>query len=137
MIVLDTNVVSELMKIQPDEKVGAWLRSIGNTTLTTTAVTVMEVEYGVQLLPDGRRKAELIKRFSRLIAALAVLPLDESAASRAGYFQAAGRALGFMPGASDMMIAAITASAGAAIATHSVRDFEGLPIPVIDPWRAQ
>jgi predicted nucleic acid-binding protein len=137
MIVLDTNIVSELMKIQPDDKVGAWLRSIGNTTLTTTAVTVMEVEYGVQLLPDGHRKAELVKRFSSLIAALAVLPLDESAASRAGYFQAARRALGFMPGASDMMIAAIAATAGAALATRNVKDFEGLPIRIIDPWRAQ
>lgn len=137
MIVLDTDVVSELMKRQPDDKVGEWLKSIGNTTLTTTAITVMEVEYGMQLLPEGRRKTELAARFSSLIGALAVLPLDEVAASRAGHFQAARRSAGFAPSASDMMIAGIVASAGAALATRNVKDFETLPIPLIDPWRAQ
>ena len=137
MIVLDTNVVSELMKIQPDDKVGNWLRSIGNTTLTTTAITVMEIGYGLQLLPEGHRKVDLVGRCASLISALAVLPLDENAASRAGRFQAMRRAAGFVSGASDMMIAGIAESAGAALATCNIKDFEGLPVALINPWQAQ
>ncbi len=136
MIVLDTNVVSELMKVQPDAQVGDWIKSIGDETLTTTAVTIMEIEYGLQLLPEGRRKSELTKRFSSLIGTMAVLPLDDIAVHRAGQFRAARHAAGFAPEVSDTMIAGIVSAVGATLATRNVRDFETLPIQLIDPWHA-
>ena len=64
MVVLDTNVVSELMKANPDEQVHKWFLSLGEIRLTTTAVTVAEIEYGLQRLPAGKRKTDLQERFA-------------------------------------------------------------------------
>ncbi len=137
MIVLDTNLVSELMKPAPDEQVQKWLLSIGGQTITTTAITVMEIEYGLQRLPDGRRRSDLQDRFVALIAALTVLPLDDIAAQRAGQLRAMRDSIGSPATASDMMIAGIVTISGATLATRNVKDFEGLPIQIVDPWQAQ
>lgn len=136
MIVLDTNVVSELMKPKPEEQVHKWLLSLGDTHLTTTAISVSEIEYGLQRLPDGRRKAELQDRFAALIEALTVLVLDDIAARRAGQLRAKRDVSGMPTTASDMMIAGIVTSVGATLATRNIKDFETLPIQLIDPWRA-
>ncbi len=137
MVVLDTNVVSELMKSSPDEQVHKWLLSLDDIRLTTTAVTVAEIEYGLQRLPAGKRRTDLQARFVTLIGALAVLPLDEIAARRAGQFRAGREAGGTPSTASDMLIAGIATTADAPLATRNVRDFEGLPLKIVDPWRAQ
>ncbi len=79
MIVLDTNVVSELMKATPEAAVREWLVQLGDETLTTTAVTVAEIEFGLQRLPFGRRRADLRARFESFTAAIGVLPLVEAA----------------------------------------------------------
>ena len=134
MIVLDTNVVSDLMKPSPDDAVRDWLSGLGATPLTTTAVTVAEIEFGLRRLPEGRRRAELQARFETFVAALTVLPLDEIAAREAGRFRAQREAEGLSSPPSDMMIAGIVAVAGAALATRNIRDFSGLPIPLVDPW---
>ena len=136
MIVLDTNVISELMKVQPDDQVGEWVKAIINSTLTTTSVTVSEIAYGLHRLPEGKRKLELGNRFAALIGAMVILPLDDIAAYKAGQFRAARHADGFSPEPSDMMIAGIVASLGATLATRNIKDFETLPIQLIDPWRA-
>jgi predicted nucleic acid-binding protein len=136
MIVLDTNVVSELMKARPDEQVHKWLRSLGDMRLTTTSVSVAEIEYGLQRLPDGRRKTELQDRFTSLIEALTVLPLDDIAGLRAGQLRAQRDHQGMPATASDMMIAGIATTANAPLATRNVKDFDGLQVQVIDPWRA-
>lgn len=135
MIILDTNVVSELMKAEPDPRVKNWLRAIDDTTLVTTAVTVMEIEYGIGRLPEGRRRRELKARFATLAGALAVLPLDGPAAFRAGQFRIDRETAGFPSQPSDMMIAGIAAVAEASLATRNVKDFEGLPLRVVDPWQ--
>ncbi|MDI7774704.1 PIN domain-containing protein [Asticcacaulis sp. EMRT-3] len=136
MIILDTNVVSELMKPQPDFHVHDWLMQLGEIPLTTTTITVAEIEYGLQRLPNGRRKTELQASFAAYIQALAVLPFDEVAAYKAGQFRAIREASGQAAHPSDMMIAGIAAAAGAALATRNIKDFDGLQIPLSDPWRA-
>lgn len=136
MIVLDTNVLSELMKGQADPLVGSWLNSLGDTPLSTTSITVFEVEYGLQRLPSGRRRDDLISRFDGLVEALLVLPLDDASARESGRLRALREAAGLHAQASDMMIAGIVRLAGAALATRNGKDFDHLPIEVIDPWRA-
>lgn len=136
MIVLDTNVVSELMKARPDPHVRDWLGRIGEAPLTTTAVTVSEIEFGLQRLADGRRKDDLYARFEAFVGALTVLPLDDPAARETGRLQAMREAAGLSAQPSDMMIAGIAVTAGAALATRNTKDFESLSIQLIDPWRA-
>lgn len=137
MIVLDTNVVSELMRPSPAPEVGDWLAELGDTLLTTSAITVAEIEYGLRRLPDGRRKSDLRARFDTLTDALIILPLDETAGREAGRLHALREAAGLSAPPSDMMIAGVTAVAGATLATRNVRDFQGLPIEVVNPWRGR
>ncbi len=137
MIVLDTNVISELMKVHPDPQVGEWLARTGDEPLTTTAVTVSEIAFGLQRLAPGRRKDDLHARFEAFTSALTVLPLDEPAAREAGRLRALREAQGLPTQASDMMIAGITLMASATLATRNTRDFTHLPIPLIDPWQNQ
>ena len=137
MILLDTNVVSELMRPAPDTKVRTWLDGLGATPVSTNAVTVAEVVFGLSRLPDGKRRSDLIERFDALILgppALPVLRLDEQTGRLAGEFRALRESLGLGPSPSDMMIAAIAAANGASLATRNVDDFSGLPISVINPW---
>ncbi len=139
MIVLDTNVLSELMKPQPAPAIRDWLRHLGDATLATTAITVAEIAYGLHRRADGRRRAALEARFEEYVgqgSALAVLPLDDIAAREAGRFRALRQAAGLGSQPSDMMIAGIVAAMGAGLATRNVRDFAGLPVEVVDPWSA-
>jgi predicted nucleic acid-binding protein len=134
VIVLDTNVVSELMKPGPDLPVRDWLTQVGDEPFATTAVTVAEIEFGLRRLPPGRRRDDLQSRFETFAAALTVLPLDDLAARETGRFRAMRAAAGLSCPPSDMMIAGIAAVAGAVLATRNIRDFEGLPIRLVDPW---
>ncbi len=135
MIILDTNVVSELMKPSPDSSVRGWLADLRETQLTMTAVTVAEIQFGIARLPDGRRRAELQSRFEVFADALDVLPLDELAARETGRLRAIREGAGLSSQTSDMMIAGIAAVAGAALATRNIKDFTRLPIELMDPWR--
>jgi predicted nucleic acid-binding protein len=137
MIVLDTNIVSELMKAMPDEAVRRWLLELEDTELTTTAVTVAEIEFGLRRLPDGRRREDLTFRFDAFISALAVLHLDDVAARETGRLRALREALGLSAQPSDMMIAGIALAVGAGFATRNIKDFAGLPIDLFDPWRTR
>ena len=134
MIVLDTNVVSELMKAEPDETVAAWLSNLSGLRIATTAVTLSEIEYGIRRLPDGTRRRDIAERFSVLIAAMSVLPLDAQAATFAGQFRAEREQMGLPVTASDMLIAGIVKAADATLATRNTRDFEHLPIVCVNPW---
>jgi predicted nucleic acid-binding protein len=136
VIVLDTNVVSELMRASPDPHVRDWLAQLGDAPLTTSAITVAEIEYGLQRLAEGRRRADLTARFETFIGALTVLPLDEAAARLTGRLHALRDAAGLPSQPSDMMIAGIAVAHDAALATRNVKDFVGLPVQIIDPWRA-
>ncbi|MDP1750847.1 MAG: type II toxin-antitoxin system VapC family toxin, partial [Reyranella sp.] len=97
-----------------------------------------EIAYGLHRIADGRRRAALEARFEEYVgqgSALTVLPLDDVAAREAGRFRALRQAAGLGSQPSDMMIAGIVAAMGASLATRNVRDFTGLPVEVVDPWR--
>ena len=137
MIVLDTNVVSELMRPQPDESVVRWVERQSRADLVTTSITKAEILYGVAILPDGRRKSALAAGADRMFQqALGgpILAFDATAAT----FYAAIRSLRGRTGKPiaplDAQIAAIALTVGAAVATRNVADFEGCGVAVINPW---
>ena len=134
MIILDTNVISELMKAEPDQTVAAWLSNLSGLCIATTAVTVSEIEYGIGRLPDGARRRDIAERFAVLIAAMNVLPLDAPSATFAGRFRAEREQMGMPVTPSDMMIAGIVKVADATLATRNGRDFEHLPVTCVNPW---
>jgi predicted nucleic acid-binding protein len=139
MIILDTNIVSELMRPTPDPVVKAWLSALGDTPLVTTAITIAEISYGLARLPDGRRRQGLERQFTALAGPQGMLPVlsfDDVAAREAGRLRALREATGVSAHPSDMMIAGLAAVMAALIATRNVKDFSGLPIAIVDPWSA-
>ena len=137
MFVLDTNVISELFKPQPEPKVMAWISQLPGENLFTTAVTRGELLYGVLCMPEGRRRSDLLQKLTQLFEgqlAGHVLPYDGAAADAHAQFAAARRAQGRPVALPDAMIAGIARSRDAALATRNVRDFEGCGVTLIDPW---
>ena len=139
MLILDTNVVSELMRPHPARNVVQWLEGQSSARLALTAVTVAEILYGLDLLPEGRRRHDLAGRFQAFLTrgfGERVLPFDGRAAGAyarlRGDRKRAGRALDAL----DAMIAAIAHAHSAAVVTRNVPDFEGCGVPVVDPWSA-
>lgn len=137
MIVLDTNVLSALMLREPDPAAVAWLDGQPAESIWTTAVTVFEVRFGLELLVPSRRRRALELAFSRAIAEDLegrVLPFDEeaaqAAAARAAQRQRTGRRVDFR----DLEIAGIVSARRATLATRNVRHFRDLGIVVVDPW---
>ena len=138
MIVLDTNVISELFKPAPDPKVMAWVATLPGDSLFTTAVTRGELLFGLLCMPEGRRRRDLQRGLSRLFEqrlAGHVLPYDGEAADAHAAIAVASRAQGRASSQSGAMIAGIARSRGAELATRNVRDFEHCGISLIDPWR--
>ena len=139
MILLDTNIISELMRPEPAPIVGQWLQGLGDEPLATSVITLSEIAYGVERLPDGARKKDLWKRFETFMTAgsgLGVLALNDEAALACGQFRAARERQGLSAHPSDMMIAGIASTSGAILATRNVKDFSGLPLQIINPWEA-
>ncbi|WP_088315944.1 type II toxin-antitoxin system VapC family toxin [Kineosporia sp. R_H_3] len=138
MIVLDTNVVSELMEAAPDPAVIDWLRRQGRPGFATTSVTVGEVTYGIENMPAGRRRETKAQAAARVWAAFpgAVLPFDRAAAEAYGALMAKRRRAGRPISTLDAQIAAICQVQGAILATRNTKDFEGLGLDVVDPWTA-
>jgi toxin FitB len=138
VIVLDTNVISELMRLEPHPAVVAWIAAQPNATLCTTSVNKAEILYGIVALPEGRRAALLTAAGAMFAEDLAdrVLPFDSAAAARYGEIVTTRGRAGRPIEAFDALIAATALAAGANIATRDVRGFEGLGLTLIDPWNA-
>jgi toxin FitB len=137
MIVLDTNVLSELMRRRPATRVVRWVDEQDAGGLAITAVTVAELLYGVARLADGARKAKLAAAVDALVRedfAGRVLPFDVAAAAHYAEVVAERERQGRPVSVSDGQIAAICRRHGAALATRNVRDFEATGIAVGDPW---
>jgi predicted nucleic acid-binding protein len=137
VIVLDTNVLSELIRPRPDPGVVDWLRGQARSRLFTTAISRGEMLLGVLALPDGQRKRRLQQEVLGIFAAdMAgrVLPYDGDAADAHAEFAAMRRAQGRPICQYDAMIAGIVRSRGAMLATRNVRDFEGCGLTLVDPW---
>ena len=139
MIVLDTNVISELMKSLPNESVLAWLDGQPDADCFLCAPVVAELRYGVASLPEGRRRSALITSLDRIEVEEfgdRIVPFDRRAAHRHAEFRAKRKALGKPLSAMDAAIAAIASVHAMTLATRNVRDFAGLDVQVIDPFMA-
>jgi predicted nucleic acid-binding protein len=138
VIVLDTNVVSELMRSSPSPGVAGWVRGCEPGELFTTAITTAEVLYGVERLPDGRRKTLLAGMAKDVFTIFAdqVLAFDASAAAQYAAVVSLRERMGAPIDGFDAQIAAICRSHGATLATRNGEDFEGAGVAVVDPWRA-
>lgn len=138
MIVLDTNVISELARKMPDPGVLSWLDSLEVFDVVTTAVTAAELRYGVARLPDGRRKQELTVVIRGILTEDfrgRVLPFDERASVRYADIVAGRERIGRPIGVADAQVAAICRDLDAVLATRNVSDFEETGIELIDPWK--
>lgn len=135
MIILDTNVVSELLKPRPDEAVVAWVSQ--RTELILTAITVAEIEAGIHSLPAGKRKDELASGFRDAISPFPIATFDDVAAREYGRIVAIRKAAGAPIAPLDAQIAAIAAAHGAAVATRNVKDFAHLELDIINPWQPE
>jgi predicted nucleic acid-binding protein len=140
MIVLDTNVVSELMRDKPDRKVESWVGSQPASGLFITTITEAELRYGVAILPQGRRRDSVSAAMEAMLSeefAERVLPFDGSAAVAYAAIAAGRRRAGRPIGQFDAQIAAIAHSRGAALATRNAADFDGCGIDVLNPWTSR
>ena len=138
MIILDANVISELMRPQPDHNVLAWARSHPGKELCTTAITVAEIQYGIERLPASRRKTVLAGAGRHVFAAFdwQVLSFDRAAALHYATLVADRDRNGRPINGFDAQIAAICRSCTATLATRNVLDFESTGVSLLDPWQA-
>ena len=137
MIILDTNVFSELMRARPTILVLKWFAAQPSAGLFTTTLTQAEIFYGLSLLPEGRRRDELFAAAQPIFEvelAGRILSFDQDAAMAYADIAASRRRAGQPISQIDGQIAAITASRGARLATRNVRDFVDCGIVVVDPW---
>ncbi len=137
MIVLDTSVTSELMKPLPASAVTQWVRGRSASELYTTSITLAEIGYGIQRLPDGRRKDLLQAASEEVFSAFAehVLAFDVTAATQYGEIVSSRDGAGAPILGFDAQIACICRAHEAALATRNVDDFKDTGIVVIDPWQ--
>lgn len=139
MILLDTNVVSEPLKPQPDAAVLRWLDAQNIEALYLPAIGLAELMFGVATLPDGRRKRELETQLDQRVLTVfkgRVLPFDAAAAAAHAKLRARGRRLGRGIPIVDGYIAAIAMAHGLTVATRDTSPFVAAGLPVIDPWAA-
>jgi predicted nucleic acid-binding protein len=137
IFIVDTNVLSELMRPSPDPVVVSWMAARPAARIFTTAVTQAEILLGLALMPAGRRRNELSvlveEMFERDLKGR-ILPFDAPAASIYARFIADRRRQGHPVTAADAQIAAIAESRGGTLVTRNVADFAGIATPVLDPW---
>ena len=138
-VLLDTNVVSELMRKVPDSAVAVWAAGRPLEDLFFSAVGEAELRYGAAVLPAGRGREMLVSDIERMLSEAfgnRVLPFDSGAASAYADIAAMRRSAGRPVTTPDCQIAAIARSRRMAVATRNVRDFEDADIEVVDPWTA-
>jgi predicted nucleic acid-binding protein len=136
MIVVDSNVVSELMRPSPSAVVVGWVRH-NEPELYTTSITLAEIGYGIERLADGRRKELLRSTAEEVFADFAerVLPFDAEAAVAYATIVSSRDRAGLPINGFDAQIASICRVHGAALATRNAKDFQETGIDVIDPWQ--
>lgn len=137
MIVLDTNVISELMRPEPHPAVRAWVSAQPRNTLYTTGINQAEILYGIAALPAGRRRTALASAAEAMFTddfADRVLSFSGEAAVHYASIMASRRGAGSPMEAFDALIAATALVAGADVATRDIGGFEGCGLTLIDPW---
>jgi predicted nucleic acid-binding protein len=138
MIVLDTNVVSEIARPQPHQAVLDWVDAQNSDDLAITAITAAEIRAGVAILPSGRRKREIGKRMESLLTdtfAGYVLAFDVDSSAHYAQVLTARAKIGRPISGLDAQIAAICLQHEATLATRNTADFEGIGVHLINPWK--
>lgn len=137
MIVVDTNVFSEGMRLNPDRRVKAWLKSRWNA-LAITAVSLGELQYGAERLPPGDKRDRLLAAIARLEETLSadVLPYDVDAARGYAFIRSRCERLGRPMSVPDAMITGICAATGSELATRNTKDFECSGVALTNPWES-
>jgi predicted nucleic acid-binding protein len=137
VIVLDTNVISELARRVADVGVLTWLDSLEISDVATTGVTAAELRYGLARLPDGRRKRELTGVIRGILTEDfhgRVLPFDEGSSAQYANIVADRERIGRPIGVADAQIASICRDVGAVLATRNTPDFEETGVELVNPW---
>lgn len=140
MIVLDTNVLSALMRQKPEAPVVAWLDRQPAESVWITSVTLFEARFGLALLPNGKRRQAMQAAFERLLKddlEDRVLDFDAAAAVEAAMLAAERQKRGRPVDMRDTQIAGIALARRATLATRNLRHFRDLNVPVVDPWQAK
>lgn len=139
MIILDTNVLSELTRLAPSPAVVAWARAQAPELIFTTTINEAEMLYGIAAMPDGRRRATLVRAVDAMLGTILagrVLPFDRPAAVEYAAWASDRRRAGRTVAMADLLIAAIArARRASSIATRNISDFVDCGVPIIDPWR--
>jgi predicted nucleic acid-binding protein len=139
MIILDTNVLSELMRSAPDARVIQWLDGQPAESIWITSITVFEAHFGIALLPRGRRRQALEVAFAQLLEEdldNRVLDFDTAAAASAASIAAERQRKGRPADLRDTQIAGIALGRRATLATRNVRHFADMSVPIVNPWTA-
>jgi toxin FitB len=138
MVILDTNVLSALMRPTADQNVVAWLDKQPRISVWTTSVNVLEIRFGLQVLAPGRRRTFLLDAFEKLLDQMErrIAPFDSVAAQHAGDLMASRHKKGRPAELRDTMIAGIVLGCRATLATRNMRHFQDLSVPVINPWKS-
>ena len=137
MIFLDTNVISALMRKEPDKPVVSWLDAQPAASLWITSITVMEIRFGLQTMPKGRRQHALLKAFDLMLKNIIegrIASFDTEAGIHAAELMAQRKRAGRPAEVRDTMIAGIVLANRATLATRNTRHFQDLPLSVISPW---
>ena len=137
MILLDTNVLSALMREKPDAEVIRWLDRQPRTSIWTTSITTFEIRFGLQIMATGRRSSALVEAFDQLLSNILqnrVAYFDSTAAEQTADLMAVRQKAGRSGELRDAMIAGIAIASHAALATRNVKHFEDISVPVINPW---
>jgi hypothetical protein len=138
MILLDTNVVSEIMRPAPDARVAAWMIAQPVPLLFTTAITEAEIFKGIEIMAFGKKRRELhevAQAYFQIDMSSRILPFDSAAAHRFAEIVASRRKIGREIQPLDAQIAAIAKEHSAALATRNIDDFTECGVELIDPWK--
>lgn len=137
MILLDTNVVSAMMRLDQEPAVDAWLRSVSRERLLTSAPTIFELRHGIESRPLGQRRRRLQAAFVHVTTVALenrIIPFETDAAVEAGRIHAMQRARGRKTSVPDSQIAGIALTRKLQVATGDIDDFNGLGLDLINPW---
>lgn len=137
MFILDTNIVSELIKIQPEPKVVEWLDHIDDELIWTTSITAYEIQYGIMQLPAGKKRKQLKSDFDdmlRIDYRNRIIAFDAAAAIAAGKIAGTLKASGTNISALDIQIAGIVTVKGATLVTRNTKDFQHSGVRSVNPW---
>lgn len=139
MIILDTNVISELLRPAPEPRVEHWLSAQDGLSIYLTSISEAELRYGLAIMEVGKRRAALVDAVDRILRedfAGRILPFDSDAAQSYATIAAARRAAGRPIAQADCQIASIARARGVTVATRNTPDFDGCQIDLINPWTA-